>query len=106
MTISIKLPEQPEYTGGVREMIGGHSTKVFNEDGTEINHITAIDISIRPDEIVTATVEVAVDSRDDMENIHALLGTTTLHQIAAMHGFRLESMGVIGSSVAKEKIKG
>ncbi len=99
MTISIKFNDD----GG---LIAGNSTHVFTESGTEIENITAIDISIRPDEIVTATVDVSVDSRDDMENIHALLGTKTLHQIAAMHGFRLESMGVIGSSVAKEKIKG
>ncbi len=99
MTISIKFNEDSG-------LVTGHGAHVFTESGTEIENITAIDISIRPDEIVTATMEVAVDSRADMENIHALLGTKPLHQIAAMHGFTLESMGVIGSSTSKEKIKG
>ncbi len=99
MTISIKFNEDSG-------LVTGHGTHVFTEAGAEIKNITAIDISIKPDEIVTATVDVSVDSRDDMENIHALLGTKTLHQIAAMHGFTLESMGVIGSSTSKEKIKG
>ncbi len=102
MTISIKLPKN---TNEDNVAVGCH-TKVFNDKGDEIENIMSINISIEPDNIVKATVEVCVDSRSDMENIHALLGTKTLHQIAAMHGFTLESMGVIGNPTSKEKVKG
>jgi hypothetical protein len=67
----------------------GNFTKVFNDSGSEISNITEINLNISPDKIVTATVEVSVDSSSELDNIHALLGTETLKQIADLHGYEL-----------------
>lgn len=79
MTISIVLPKP----GGLRT---GHGTRVFNEDGVEIKEVTRIDMVIESDCIVTAKIDVAINTIEDMDNIHALLGTETLEQIAKIHG--------------------
>ena len=97
MTISIKLLQNDTQSG-----VG---TRVFNDKGSEIKNITSIDIRIAPEEIITATVEVAIGDIKDMDNIKALLGVQTLQQIAALHGFRLERITTVGTRTAKGVVK-
>jgi hypothetical protein len=82
MTITIVLPEGE----GVKV---GTGTTVFNHKGDEIKNITNIKLEIGLDLIVYARVEIAVGSIENMDNIHALLGTETLEQIAGLHGFKM-----------------
>lgn len=98
MTISIELIQDGLQTG-----LG---TKVFNDKGDEIKNITSINISIQPDDVVMATVEVAIGSLDGMGDIHAMLGTETLKQIASLHGYDLVSRSVLGNGHCVTKIKG
>jgi len=83
MTISIILPKTKS---GV---VTGAGTKVFNDSGSEINNITGISLNIAVNDFVTATIEVNVNSCSELDNIHALLGTETLRQIADLHGYEL-----------------
>ncbi len=92
MTIKIELKKE-----GSSGICSGRSTRVFNDKGSEIKNITSINILIDPNAIVTATVDVRVSSLTEMENIHALLGTKTLHDIAKLHNYELKRIGVIGS---------
>ena len=85
MTVKIVLPEL--YDKSKLQIAAG--TKVFNHEGAEIENITSIDIRIRPDEIIEATINVAIDRVTEFDNIHALLGTDTLEQIAELHGLSL-----------------
>lgn len=85
MTVKIVLPE-PSDKSGIQTSVG---TKVFNHEGAEIENITSIDIRIRPNEIIEAKINVYVNSETDLDNVHALLGTETLEQVAAMHSFEL-----------------
>ena len=84
MTVTIKLPK-----GERGQPVAGHYTKVFAHNGSEITGVSHIAIDIRPDEVVQATVDVHLDSNSTLDNVHALLGTETLEQIAKMHGYRL-----------------
>ena len=86
MTIKIQLPE----CDGIKL---GSPTRVFTDDGIEITDITSINVSILPDCFVTATIDVCVNSIEDMDNIHALLGTKTLECIAEMHGYKMVKNG-------------
>ena len=61
MTVKIVLPEQEKKE--IRTAIG---TRVFTEDGAEINDITDIDIHLSCDGIMSATIKVAVY---DIENM-------------------------------------
>tara|TARA_R110002096_G_scaffold379758_2_gene573755 strand:- start:4606 stop:4872 length:267 start_codon:yes stop_codon:yes gene_type:complete len=83
VTISIDLPKGDSAKTGI-------GTRVFNSSGVEIDDVTSIDISIRPDEIISATLEVHVSDLGDMKNVHALLGTRTLEHIAKLHGYELK----------------
>jgi hypothetical protein len=92
MTINIKLPDARPSLGSDEldadgdRPIAGWGTQVFNDHGQEITGITKINISIALDEIVTATVDVAVSADTGLDNIHALLGTKTLSDILELHG--------------------
>ncbi len=91
MTINIKLPRSKQDMEGTGDRpIIGNNTQVFNDKGDEITGIREIDISIRLDAIVTATVEVMVNCDSDMDNVHALLGTSTLADILKLHGIDAE----------------
>ena len=85
MSITIKLPETTK--GG--DCILGLGTKVFTDKGEEVEGITSINVNIETGSIVTATVNVSLTAAEDMKNIHALLGTDTLEQVAEMHGMKL-----------------
>lgn len=80
--IDVRENENP---GGIRT---GCETRVFTGEGAEITHITAIDISIRPNEVLTATLEVWVDAISEFE-AHPLLGLETVRAAAARHGYDL-----------------
>lgn len=87
MTINIKLPRPEQDMNSISDRpIMGFGTQIFNDKGDEITGVRKIDISISPEEIVTATVEVMVNCESDMDNIHALLGTRTLADILKLHG--------------------
>ena len=82
MTIRIKTPEDGTTNG----------TTVFNSDGVEIKGVTSIDIAVRLNSLVAATLEIEMIQSVDMENIHALLGTETLECIAKLHGYKLRKL--------------
>ena len=105
MTIKIVLPKPTSDKDGV---VAGWGTKVFNDKDSEIKNITGINLKIMPDEIVSATIDVAVSSNTDLSNIHALLGTNTMKEIADLHGYdlTLKVTPTLGNrSVIKGKIK-
>jgi len=79
MGIKITLPKGDD-------LITGAGTKVFNNKNQEISDITNIDINIDAKCFVTAKVDVYIESIEGMDNIHALLGTKTLQDIAELHG--------------------
>lgn len=87
MTVTIKLPS-PD--GGVTSTTG---TRVFNHEGREITEITRIRVDWGVDECAYATIDVAVNGGTTLDNVHALLGTETLEQVAEMHGYRLVAIG-------------
>jgi hypothetical protein len=64
----------------------GNMVSVLTDDGTDLgSNISAIDIKIRPDEIITATVEFGLLTTD----IKAQLGVTESHlrELASHLGF-------------------
>lgn len=65
----------------------GHGTRITTPDGTEIEGITGIDISLRPNAIVMAKVEVMMAGLD--LTAHPLLGLETVRAAADAYGFAL-----------------
>lgn len=65
----------------------GIGTKVSTEGGADIEGITELTISIRPDDLVTATVEVMVADLDVAA--HPLLGLDSLRAAAKAYGYTL-----------------
>lgn len=90
MTIKIVLPQDND------DVMCCMGTKVFCGD-TEIHDVTSIKIDINPDLILCAKIEVAISSIENMDNIHALLGTKTLEQIALLHGCKIEKQEILES---------
>jgi len=85
MSILIKHEETVNKEG---VGVFSNGTRVYTSQGCEVHNITSININYSLNEVVTATVEVALDTSEDMGNIHALLGTQTLEQIAKLHNCR------------------
>jgi hypothetical protein len=98
MTIKIVLPKSEK--GQATPVIG---TKIYTENGSEINGFIGINIHTDIGDNVTATIDVVVDDIKGMDNVHALLGTKTLEQIAALHGFALNAP--ISSKIAEVDFK-
>lgn len=92
MGVKIELPK----CDGAKTGVG---TKVYSDSGSEITGISSIDISIKPDCFITAVIDVELNSVDNMDNIHALLGTNTLDQIAELHGKAFYSKAAEGASI-------
>ena len=99
MTIKIVFP------GDGNGVMTANGTKVFNHKGDEIKDVTNVNISIALDEVVTATIDVAF-AAENMDNIHAMLGTKTLEEIATAHGCCLSPMGeaALGSGLHCQSI--
>lgn len=90
MTIKIVLPKPKDIGPSCFNMAQtGVGTGIFNHEGQEIKNISSLDMHISPDAIITATIEVAVSGLSEMDNIHALLGSKTLKEIADLHGYDL-----------------
>ena len=70
MTIKIVLPKNDS-----KHAILGHGTKVYTDSGEEIQGVVALDIRIRRDEAITATLEVLVS---EVENLERLKGEITI----------------------------
>lgn len=99
MTVKIVLPSND----GIK---CGWKVKVFSSTGNEITDITSIDIRIRADEIVTATIDISVSELESMANVHAMLGTETLKDIVRLHGFELARIPTVGNQIVKNVKKG
>ena len=67
---------------------GGQGVKVF-AGNAEIKDIFSIDVRFRPDEIVTATIEVAVSGDTELKDLLPLLGVSSLEDLALSRGFKL-----------------
>lgn len=61
----------------------GAGTKVFDGNGNELTGITAIDISIRANEVVEAKFEAAV-TVENMDALKAIVGQATLDDLVAV----------------------
>jgi len=92
MPINIKLPDKGE---DITTVIG---TRVTTTDGTEIEGVTRIRIDWTADMIAEATIDVDVMPGMTLENVHALLSTETLEQIAEMHGYDLVEKPLISNT--------
>jgi hypothetical protein len=66
-------------------------TKILAEDGSNISGVTAVDIAIRPNDAVTATLEIYTAGLDI--HAHPLLGLETVRAAAEAHGFVLVPKG-------------
>ena len=86
MTVKIVLPESEE--GQATPVIG---TKIYAENGQEVKGVLGLDIHTEIGGNVTATIDVLIEDISGMDNVHALLGTETLEQIAELHGFALDN---------------
>ena len=82
MAVRISVPKDghPYASNGVR---------VFTDDNREITDITAIDVRFRPNEIVTATIEVALHPDTNLEKLLPLFECKTLEELAESRGYRL-----------------
>ncbi len=74
MTVSIELNAE----SGI---VTGHGTKVFTSCGTEIKGVTSITVSIKPDEVVMATIEVALDAKTNLDNIALSMSEKTINKL-------------------------
>lgn len=66
-----------------------NGVRVFTDDGSEIKDIVAIDVRFRPNEIVTATIEVSLHSDTNLEDLLPLFDCKSLEELAESRGFRL-----------------
>ena len=66
MGIKIVLPEGD----GLKT---GHGTKVYTANGVEISGICRMSITVAPDEIIMAAIEVSVDDITNVDGIASLL---------------------------------
>jgi len=66
MTIKIVLPN-----GNKARPANG--TMVFTEDGREINGISGITVTLMPNEMIMATIDVEVSSIENFEGIEAFV---------------------------------
>lgn len=62
MAITISFSDEQKRQLAESGAMSSIGTKVFNDDGSEIKDVYAIDISIRPNEVITARLEIAVDA--------------------------------------------
>lgn len=65
MTIKIVLPKNETSQPAV-----GYGTKIYTESGEEIQGVVALDIRIRIDEAITATLEVLVSEVENLERLN------------------------------------
>ena len=65
----------------------GHGTRVFTEDGSEIENITGITIRIEPSSLIMAEIEMHVKIDDIVA--HPFLTLDLLRTSAEAHGFDL-----------------
>ena len=93
MTVKIVLPESEE--GQATPVIG---TKIYAENGQEVKDVFGLDIHTEIGGDVTATIDVLIESIAGMNNVHALLGTKTLEQIAELHGLGLTTKSTVSLS--------
>lgn len=62
MAITIIFSDEQKRQLAETGAMSSIGTKVFNDDGSEIKDVCAIDISIRPNQVIIAKLEVAVDA--------------------------------------------
>lgn len=83
MTVTIKLPD------GKQGITPVHGTRVYTETGAKVQDISRIRLDWQADQVAEATFDIALKPGTTLENVHVLLGTETLEQIAEMHGYTL-----------------
>ena len=87
MAIKIVLPRAE--LGGKK---AGNGTRFYTASGEEITNVVACQISIMPNEIITATIECEVDSIENLEGIVAEFPNLELgfiEQQVEKHGYKL-----------------
>lgn len=83
--ITIKSPRRELDDHAVRTGMG---TQVFLRDGTEITDIKTIDVHYAVEDILSATIELAIEQVEDIE-AHPFLGLETVRAAAKRYGFDL-----------------
>lgn len=67
----------------------GSGVGIYTESGQEITGVLKATINIEPNEIVTATLLVALDQKSDLRSLTPIIGLETLQELAASHGLEL-----------------
>lgn len=79
--IKIVLPETKSGTAKL-----GLGTRVYTSSGAEIEEIQSIEIKrFGVSDIITATLDIAVDRIDNIDNLTAELGPETLNKLNIMY---------------------
>ena len=65
MTIKIVLPKNE-----TRLPSTGQGTKIYTDSGEEIQGVVSCDIRVRPNEAITATLEVMVSEVENLERLN------------------------------------
>jgi len=86
MTIKIVLPQGD----GVRSC---HGTKVYTHEGAEIDNVLGISINLAPNELITATLTIAVSDVVGLDGVLPHLSEETLKSLNAL-GYKVERFGV------------
>lgn len=63
--------------------------KIYTDEGVELKDVLAVDIRMRPNEVVTATVEILVSPDSKLENLTPLLGRETLQDMLRVYGYKI-----------------
>lgn len=66
-----------------------NGVKVFTDTNVEITGIMSIDVRFRLDEVVTATIEVAVSRDTELKDLLPLFEVSTLEELALSRGYKL-----------------
>ena len=64
MTIKIVLPENKTSRPAI-----GQGTKIYTDSGEEIQGVVSCDIRVRPNEAITAILEVMVSEVENLERL-------------------------------------
>jgi len=83
MSVKIVMPKEGH------QLTVANGLKVFTDTGHEIEDIMAIDVKFRPNEIVTATIEVALHSDTKLERLLPLFDCKSLEELAQSRGYKL-----------------
>lgn len=69
----------------------GRGTRFLFADGSELTHVARCVVTFGPEEVLQATIDVAIDPHDSIE-AHPMLSYDAVRQAALHHGFNLSPL--------------